>query len=146
MDINDVTFYAIAPDDETLAYVIDPPSDTKEVVIPSPPSKKTVKINPREAVILFTKEPITEAYSELDALKAYAKENKLFIVSPSSTDTEVLSELYEHLTSKAITINIKKDEMSVRYMDGMESEAQAFVDYAVDELDADLEDAEEFEM
>ena len=77
MDINDVTFYAIAPDDETLAYVIDPPSDTKEVVIPSPPSKKTVKINPREAVILFTKEPITEAYSELDALKAYITEQTL---------------------------------------------------------------------
>lgn len=66
---------------EELGYIIDPPSDTKEVFIPSPPTMTTVKINPRTAIIYITGGKISEGYEKLDALKAYAEENKLCAIA-----------------------------------------------------------------
>lgn len=73
---------------EELGYIIDPPSDTKEVFIPSPPTMTTVKVNPRAAIIYVTGGKIVEGYDKLEALKAYAEENKLVLICPTATDAE----------------------------------------------------------
>ena len=131
---------------EELGWIIDPPSDTKEVFIPSPPTMTTVKINPRKAIIYVTGGKVAEGYEQLDALKAYAEANKTMIICPESTDAEELGEAYNYVKTKAKTLNIKGNEIVVMGdADNLEA-AQELVDYAVDELDADLDDAEEFEF
>lgn len=147
IDISDVMFYEYDIDEDGQAgYIIDPKSDEKEVFIPSPPTKMIQKINPRVGVILVTETPITEDYENLDSLKAYAKEKKVFIACPEETDVDALESIYKYMQSKAKKLNIKKDEIVVQYLGNMENAAQEFVDYAIDELDADLDDAEEFEF
>jgi len=137
-----VEFYSY----EELGFIIDPPSETKEVFIPSPPTMTTVKINPRKAIIYVTGGKVTEEYEKFDALKAYAEENKTMIICPEATDAEELAETYEYVTKKAKTLNIKANELVIMGdAENMEA-AQAFADYAIDELDADVEDAEEFEI
>lgn|GEM_PF-2747825 len=59
-------------------------------MIPSPPTTIMQKFNPRAAVILVTEAPITEQYEKLDELKAYVKENKLFIACHKDTGLETL--------------------------------------------------------
>jgi len=137
-----VEFYAY----EELGFIIDPPSDTKEVFIPSPPTMTTVKTNPRDAIIYITGGKVVEGYEKLDALKVYAEENKKVIICPESTDAEEVGETYEYVTKKAKMINIKANSIVVMGdADHMEA-AQEIVDYLVDELDADMDDAEEFEF
>lgn len=137
-----VEFYAY----EELGYIIDPPSDTKEVFIPSPPTMTTVKINPRKAIIYVTGGKITEECTQLDALKAYAEANKTMIICPESTDVDELAETYEYVTKKAKTLNIKANELAIMGDAENVALAQELVDYAIDELDADVDDAEEFEF
>lgn len=131
---------------EELGIIIDPPSDTKEVFIPSPPTMATVKINPRAAIIYITGGKITEGCDQIEALKAYAEENKVVFICPTATDSEEIAKTYDYVTKKAKMINIKANELSVMAdADTMEA-AQEAVDYLVDECDADIDDAEEFEM
>lgn len=127
-----------------LGYIIDPPSDTKEVFIPSPPTMTTVKINPRNTIIYIAGGKIVEGYEKLDELKAYAKDNKVVIVCPTSTDAEEVAETYNYIDSKYKTLNIKKDAIAVKADEEFLDKAQEIVDYLVDELDADIDDAEVF--
>lgn len=131
---------------EELGIIIDPPSDTKEVFIPSPPTMATVKINPRPAVIYITGGKVTEGCDQIEALKAYAEDNKTVLICPTSDDAEEVAKTFDYVTKKAKMINIKANEIAVmgdaEHMDA----AQAIVDYLVDECDADIDDAEEFEM
>lgn len=131
---------------EELGIIIDPPSDTKEVFIPSPPTMATVKINPRAAIIYITGGKITEDCAEIEALKAYAEENKVVLVCPAATGPEELAKTYDHVTKKAKMINIKTSDLSVMGDADHMDDAQAAVDYLVDECDADIDDAEEFAL
>lgn len=137
-----VEFYAY----EGLGYIIDPESDTKEVFIPSPPTMTTVKINPRPAMIYIAGGMVKEGYEGLEALKAYAEANKVVIVCPESTDAEEVGETYNYISTKAKSLNIKKDALTVTATADLVDTAQECVDYMVDELDADLDDAEEFAL
>lgn len=136
----EVEFYAY----EKLGYIIDPPSETKVVFIPSPPTMTTVKINPRKVIIYVTGGKVTEGYEKLDALKEYAEENKIMIICPEAVEAEELAETYEYALKKAKTLNIKGNEIVVMGDVDYVKAAQGLVDYVVDELDANLEDAKEF--
>lgn len=129
-----------------LGYMIDPESDTKQVFIPSPPTMTTVKINPRPGIIYITGGQVKEGYEKLDALKTYAEENKVVIICPYSNKPEEAAETYKYIQSKYKMINVKRDEISVKGNADMMDDAQAIVDYLVDECDADIEDAEEFSV
>lgn len=131
---------------EELGFIIDPPSDTKEVFIPSPPTMTTVKINPRKVMIYVTGGKVVEGYDKLDALKEYAEANKVMIVCPEATDVDDLTKTYDYVIRKAKVLNVKANELAIMGDADNVGVAQELVDYAVDELDADLEDAEEFEF
>lgn len=131
---------------ESLGIIIDPPSDTKEVFIPSPPTMTTVKINPRKAIIYVTGGKITAECDQIEALKAYAEENKTMIICPEATDAEELGDTYKYVTTKAKVLNIKASELAIMGDADHVEAAQGLVDYALDELDADVDDAEEFEF
>lgn len=137
-----VEFY----DYEGIGFIVDPESDTKEVFIPSPPTTTTMKINPRPVVIYLTGGAVKEGYDKLEALKAYAEENKVVFVCPSSNEGEVVGKTYEYITKNAKKINVKKNELTVQCLPGMADEGQEAIDYLVDELDADVDDIEEFEV
>ncbi len=137
-----VEFYAY----EDLGFIVDPESDTKEVFIPSPPTTTTMKINPRPVIIYLTGGKVKEGYEKLEALKAYAEENKVVFVCPSSNDGEVVGDTYQYIQKNAKKINVKKNELCVQCLPECADEAQEAVDYLVDELDADVEEAEEFEV
>ena len=130
---------------EGLGVIVDPPSDTKEVFIPSPPTMTTVKIHPRKAIIYITGGKIIEGCAELGALKTYAEENKTMIICPKATNVDELAKTYEYVTKKAKTLNIEADGIAVMGDTENMDAAQELVDYALDELDADIDDAEEFE-
>lgn len=137
-----VEFYAY----EELGFIIDPESDTREVFIPSPPTMTTVKINPRNAIIYITGGKVVEGYEKLEKLKAYAESNKVVLICPEATDPEEVAETYSYVTTKYKTLNVKKDEIAVMAEADLVDAAQAIVDYLVDECDADIEDAEAFEL
>lgn len=144
IDITDVKFEAYKTDyAEAAGYVVDPKSDEKEVFIPSPPTKMKTKINPRAGVILLAENPVTESYEKLDALKGYAKEEKLFIACVAENSTDAVEATYRYMISGSKRLNIKKDDICVKYIGDRADAAQTCVDYLIDELDADLEDAEE---
>ena len=130
---------------EDLGYVVDPESDMKEITVILI-GKQMAKCNPRPAVIYITGGKITEGCDQIEALKAYAEENKTVLICPAATDTEEVAKTFDYVTKKAKMINIKANEIAVmgdaEHMDA----AQAVVDYLVDECDADIDDAEEFEM
>ena len=128
-----------------LGYAVDPESDTKVVTVILI-GKQTVKANPRPAVIYVTGGKITEECDQIEALKAYAEANKTMIICPEAADAEELAETYEYVTKKAKTLNIKGGEIIIMGDAENVAAAQELVDYAVDELDADLEDAEEFQI
>lgn len=131
---------------EEAGIIIDPPSDVKEVFIPSPPTMTTVKINPRSAIIYITGGKISETYEKLDMLKQYAEENKTMIICPEDADTENLAKVYEYVMEKAKMLNVKGGEIAVAGdLEHMQM-AQELVDYLVDELDADIEEAQKFEI
>lgn len=131
---------------EGLGYIIDPESDTKQVFIPSPPTMTTVKTNPRPSIIYITGGKVTEGYEKLEELKAYAEANKVAIICPSSNEPEEIAETYNYIQSKHKVLNVKRDDISVKGDTDSMDNAQAAVDYLVDECDADIEDAEEFQF
>lgn len=131
---------------EELGTIIDPPSDTKEVFIPSPPTMTTVKINPRAAILYITGGKVVEGYDKLEMLKSYAEEHKTMLICPEATEAEEVAETYEYIMKKAKILNIKAGEMVVMADADHMDDAQKVVDYLVDELDADMDDAEEFEI
>ena len=137
-----VEFYAY----EDLGFIIDPESDTKEVFIPSPPTMVTAKINPRPAIIYITGGKVVEGYDKLDTMKDYAEKNKVVIVCPTAEDAEELGKTYEYVSMKAKLLNVKKDQISIKGDADHMDLAQEAVDYAVDEMDADLDDAEELDF
>lgn len=137
-----VEFYAY----EELGFIIDPESDTKEVFIPSPPTMVTAKINPRPAIIYITGGKVVEGYDKLETMKDYAEKNKVVIVCPTAEDAEELGKTYEYVSMKAKLLNVKKDQISIKGDADHMDLAQEAVDYAVDEMDADLDDAEELDF
>lgn len=137
-----VEFYAY----EDLGFIIDPESDTKEVFIPSPPTMVTAKINPRPAIIYITGGKVVEGYDKLETMKDYAEKNKVVIVCPTPEDAEELGKTYEYVSMKAKLLNVKKDQISIKGDADHMDLAQEAVDYAVDEMDADLDDAEELDF
>ena len=137
-----VEFYAY----EDLGFIIDPESDTKEVFIPSPPTMVTAKINPRPAIIYITGGKVVEGYDKLETMKDYAEKNKVVIVCPTAEDAEELGKTYEYVPMKAKLLNVKKDQISIKGDADHMDLAQEAVDYAVDEMDADLDDAEELDF
>ena len=137
-----VEFYA----SEDLGFIIDPESDTKEVFIPSPPTMVTAKINPRPAIIYITGGKVVEGYDKLETMKDYAEKNKVVIVCPTAEDAEELGKTYEYVSMKAKLLNVKKDQISIKGDADHMDLAQEAVDYAVDEMDADLDDAEELDF
>ena len=137
-----VEFYAY----EDLGFIIDPESDTKEVFIPSPPTMVTAKINPRPAIIYITGGKVVEGYDKLETRKDYAEKNKVVIVCPTAEDAEELGKTYEYVSMKAKLLNVKKDQISIKGDADHMDLAQEAVDYAVDEMDADLDDAEELDF
>lgn len=137
-----VEFYAY----EDLGFIIDPGSDTKEVFIPSPPTMVTAKINPRPAIIYITGGKVVEGYDKLETMKDYAEKNKVVIVCPTAEDAEELGKTYEYVSMKAKLLNVKKDQISIKGDADHMDLAQEAVDYAVDEMDADLDDAEELDF
>ena len=141
-----VEFYAY----EDLGFIIDPESDTKEVFIPSPPTMVTAKINPRPAIIYITGGKVVEGYDKLETMKDYAEKNKVVIVCPTAEDAEELGKTYEYVLdadgNKAKLLNVKKDQISIKGDADHMDLAQEAVDYAVDEMDADLDDAEELDF
>lgn len=137
-----VEFYAY----EDLGFIIDPESDTKEVFIPSPPTMVTAKINPRPAIIYITGGKVVEGYDKLETMKDYAEKNKVVIVCPAAEDAEELGKTYEYVSMKAKLLNVKKDQISIKGDADHMDLAQEAVDYAVDEMDADLDDAEELDF
>ena len=137
-----VEFYAY----EDLEFIIDPESDTKEVFIPSPPTMVTAKINPRPAIIYITGGKVVEGYDKLETMKDYAEKNKVVIVCPTAEDAEELGKTYEYVSMKAKLLNVKKDQISIKGDADHMDLAQEAVDYAVDEMDADLDDAEELDF
>ena len=137
-----VEFYAF----EDLGFIIDPESETKEVFIPSPPTMVTAKINPRPAIIYITGGKVVEGYDKLETMKDYAEKNKVVIVCPTAEDAEELGKTYEYVSMKAKLLNVKKDQISIKGDADHMDLAQEAVDYAVDEMDADLDDAEELDF
>ena len=137
-----VEFYAY----EDLGFIIDPESDTKEVFIPSPPTMVTAKINPRPAIIYITGGKVVEGYDKLETMKDYAEKNKVVIVCPTAEDAEEHGKTYEYVSMKAKLLNVKKDQISIKGDADHMDLAQEAVDYAVDEMDADLDDAEELDF
>lgn len=137
-----VEFYAY----EDLGFIIDPESDTKEVFIPSPPTMVIAKINPRPAIIYITGGKVVEGYDKLETMKDYAEKNKVVIVCPTAEDAEELGKTYEYVSMKAKLLNVKKDQISIKGDADHMDLAQEAVDYAVDEMDADLDDAEELDF
>ena len=137
-----VEFYAY----EDLGFIIDPESDTKEVFIPSPPTMVTAKINPRPAIIYITGGKVVEGYDKLETMKDYAEKNKVVIVCPTAEDAEELGKTYEYVSMKAKLLNVKKDQIPIKGDADHMDLAQEAVDYAVDEMDADLDDAEELDF
>ena len=137
-----VEFYAY----EDLGFIIDPESDTKEVFIPSPPTMVTAKINPRPAIIYITGGKVVEGYDKLETMKDYAEKNKVVIVCPTAEDAEELGKTYEYVSMKAKLLNVKKYQISIKGDADHMDLAQEAVDYAVDEMDADLDDAEELDF
>lgn len=137
-----VEFYAY----EDLGFIIDPESDTKEVFIPSPPTMVTAKINPCPAIIYITGGKVVEGYDKLETMKDYAEKNKVVIVCPTAEDAEELGKTYEYVSMKAKLLNVKKDQISIKGDADHMDLAQEAVDYAVDEMDADLDDAEELDF
>lgn len=115
---------------------VDPKSDTKVVFIPSPLTKMEQKINPRPAIILF-------GCDDAESLKAKADEEKVVFVLPKDAEPETVDATFKFAVTSAKKLNVKAAEVTVKYVgDGAEA-AQAFVDYAVDELDAEFDDVEE---
>ena len=119
--------------------IIDPKSDTKTVFIPSPPTKIEQKINPRPAIILF-------GDFDVEALKSKADAEKIVFVLPSDADEDVVKATCEFVIDGAKKLNVVADEVSVQADDAHMEAAQAFVDYAIDELDKDLDDASTFNL
>lgn len=138
IDISDVKMDAIEG-----GYAILPVSDMKKVIIPSPPSVNMVPTNPRPAVIYLTAAAITPDSANVDALKAYAKENKVVFLCPGSAEVGDMVEFYQCAFAKARTLNIKKDAFSVK-SDAASLELANTLVEALEDEEAELDAAEVF--
>ena len=128
MAIEEVEVYEYAA-----GTIVDPKSDTRMVFIPSPPTQMEQKINPRPVLILFGE-------NDIEAVKAMADEQKLFVMIPNGTDEDTIEATHSAIEKGAKKYNIKKAEISVKTT-GDIAAAQAVVDYLNDELDCDVADA-----
>ena len=129
MAIEEVEVYKYAA-----GTIVDPKSDTRTVFIPSPPTQMEQKINPRPVLILFGE-------NDIEAVKAMADEQKLFVMLPDGTDEDTVEATYNDISKNAKKYNIKKAEISVK-TSGDLAAAQAAVDYINDELDGEIADAQ----
>ena len=82
--------------------------------------------------------------ADVDALKAKADADKVVFVLPKDAEADTVAATFKFVVSDAKKLNVKKDKVSVKFIGAAAEIAQAFVDYAVDELEAEFEDAEEF--
>lgn len=117
-------------------YAIMPEIETKEVFIPSPPTTTIVPINPRLCVIYLTEEPVTPESANLDALKAYAKDNNCVLFCPEKGTADDLFSVYAWALQpdECKRMNLKHDVIAVK-------SDEASYDLA-DELTEILEDEE----
>lgn len=122
-------------------YIVAPESEMKKVVIPSPPTIKMMPINPRDAVIYLTEQAVTPESANIDAIKAYAEDNKVVLFCLSDKTEQAVVSAYQYAISNAKTINIKKDAFSVKADEASMEAANAAVEALRDE-DAEVEDAE----
>lgn len=122
-------------------YIIAPESEMKKVVIPSPPTVSMVPINPRPAIIYLTQEPVTPDSANIDAIKAYAADNKVVFLCPTDNDADTVVEIYEYAMTNAKSVNIKKDEFSVKADEASMAAAETAVEALIDE-DAEVDEAE----
>lgn len=123
-------------------YAIVPESEMKEVFIPSPPTMSKVAINPRPAFIYLSSQAITPDSEKIDAMKAYAVDNKVVILCPEETSGDDVVETYEYATINAKKLNIKKDEIFVKAEPDMMAAAEEAVE-ALEDEDVEVEEAEE---
>lgn len=119
-----------------------PESEMKEVFIPSPPTMSKVAINPRPAVIYLTAEAVTPDSEKIDAMKAYAVDNKVVILCPEETSGDDVVETYNYASTNAKKLNIKKDEIFVKAEPAMMDAAKEAVE-ALEDEDVEVEEAEE---
>lgn len=128
-----------------LGYIVDPESDTKVITVILI-GKQTVKANPRPVVIYVAGGKIDENYEKLDELKAYCAENKVVYVCPKATDEDELGKTYTYIYKNYKDLNVLIDNVTVKAAPGYLEAAQSVVDYALDEFDVELPDAEEAEI
>lgn len=136
IDISDVTLEEISG-----GYAVVPLIETKRVIIPSPPSTTYVPINPRPAVIYLTAQPVTPASGNLDQLKAYAKENNIVFICPTSREIPAMVAACQYADSKARTLNFKRDDISLK-ADAASLELANELNEALCNEDLELDDAE----
>lgn len=122
-------------------YIIAPESEMKKVVIPSPPTVSMMPINPRDAVIYLTDEAITPESPNIDAIKQYAVDNKVVIISPADKDPDSVVETYEYAQTNAKKLNVKKDGFTVKADEASMEAANAAVE-ALEDEDVEIDEAE----
>jgi hypothetical protein len=120
-----------------------PAFETKKIVVPSPPSTIVKPINPRPGHIYVTADVISEGDAKFDELVAYADDNDVVIFLPDTREVEGMVKTYKFALDNALkTLDVKKDEIVIKYDEVSEDLANALADYLVDELDADIYDPE----
>ena len=125
---------------------IDPKSDVEMVYIQSPPSFGETKINPRPAVILFSAEVITEGDVRIEAIKAIADKQKIFVVCPASFEEDMLIDTVEWMRRNAKALNIVAKDIRAGSVAGSANAAEAFREMASDEFGTEFIDAGEFDI
>ena len=141
-----VRFYSYEIDGEAAGFVVEPESDTKMVFIPSPPTTTYQKINPRRAVLAITGGRICDTFEGLEQLKAYCADQKLVMVCPESVDPEEVSDTYEYMMTAARDLNIKRNELTVAADADHLDDANAVMEYLMDELDVEFDQDEAEEL
>lgn len=131
-------------DYEGLGTIIDPESDTKVIPVILI-GKQTVKCNPRPAVIYISGGKVTADCAEIEKYKAYCAENKIMLVCPvEAEDYDELGKTYAYLKKNYKDLNILEDQISVKADEDKMEGAQNLIDYALDEYDTELDEAEVF--
>lgn len=130
---------------EDLGYVIDPESDMKEITVILI-GKQMAKCNPRPYVIYITGEEINENYEKLEELKEYCETNKIVFICPKGDNLEAIEASYSYAVKNCKNLNIRPNDISVRYDVKFEDLANEFVEYLSDEYDIETEDAKLFHL
>lgn len=145
-DTNEMTVATYEIGGKLAGTYIDPKSDVEVVYIQSPPSFAETKKNPRPAVILFSAEGITEGDVRIEAIKAIADEQKIFVVCPASFEEDMLIGTVEWLRKKAKSLNIVAKDIRAGYVAGSANAAESFREMASDEFGNEFIDAGEFDV